>query len=143
MNISPCLLTPTTDGELPEPLLYHDTGGVSALVVALTVVLLLHQLALVVVVPQHQAVHVLVGRVEGELLHGHEVETHLLVQPGPGALLALGADEVHGVVRVATPGGHELGRHQHQVVYPVEVDEGLVRGKYSGFYITFSFNTQL
>ena len=113
------MLTATTDGELPEPLLYHDTGGVSALVVALTVVLLLHQLTLLVVVPQHQAVHVLVGRVEGELLHRHEVETHLLVQPGPPrTLLALRTVELQAVVAVAAPGGHQQGRHQHQVLYP-------------------------
>ena len=117
------MLTPPTDGEFSEPLLYHDTGSISALVVALTVVLLLHQLALVVVVPQHQAVHVLVRRIEGELLHRHEVETHLLVQPGPGAVLGLWAGELHGVVRVAAPGGHQLGRHQHQVVYPAQIEE--------------------
>ena len=56
---SPRDLTAAADGELPEPPLEPDAGGVSALVVGVAVVLLLHQLPVAVVVAEGQALHIL------------------------------------------------------------------------------------
>lgn len=59
MKYSPRDLTAAADGELPEPPLEPDAGGVSALVVGVAVVLLLHQLPVAVVVAEGQALHIL------------------------------------------------------------------------------------
>ena len=105
--LSPCLLTSTTYGKFSETLLHHNTGSISAFVVGVAVVILLHQLAMMVVVSQGERLNILVLGIERKLLHGEMIQRHVLVL----------ATTCHvSLVHVSAPSRHHGTWHQHQIL---------------------------